>query len=69
LRGVLGTDRNKLVLATLLAMVAMVIFSLVVSKWEEESAADERRPFDELVTRANDAAAQAAEELKRGSST
>ena len=69
MRGVLGTDRNKLVLATLLAMVAMVIFSLVISNWEGESAADERQPFNGLLTRANDAAAQAAEELKRGRST
>jgi hypothetical protein len=50
-------------------MVAMVIFSLVISNWEGESAADERQPFNGLLTRANDAAAQAAEELKRGRST
>jgi hypothetical protein len=61
---VLVTDRKKLLVATLLALAAVVGFSLAMSKWGGNSATEERQSFDGLVTRANDAATNAAEELK-----
>jgi hypothetical protein len=62
------SDRKKLLLATLLALVAVVGFSLAMSKWGGNSATEENNPsFGNLVTRAKDAANQAAEEFNQGS--
>ena len=63
---VLVTDRKKLLVAALLALAVLVGFSLVMSKWGGNSATKESQSFHSLVTRANDAATQAAEQFNRG---
>ena len=60
------TDMKKLVLAALLALAAVVGVSLALSKLEGKSATGEKQSVNHLVTRANDAANQAAEEFNRG---
>jgi hypothetical protein len=64
--GVLVTDRKKLLFAALLAVAAVVGFSLALSKWEGKSDTAENQFVNNLVTRANDAANQADEEFNRG---
>ena len=63
---VLATDRKKPLFAALLALAAVVVFSLALSKWEGKSDTEENKFLDNLVTRVNDAANQADEEFKRG---
>ena len=63
---VLVTDRKKLLFAALLALAALVVFSLTLSKSEGKSDTEENKFLNNLVTRANDAANQADEEFKRG---
>ncbi len=60
------TDRKKLFFAALLAVVAVVGFSLLISRWERKSATDESQSISNMVTRANEAATQAAQQFNRG---